>query len=88
MTVRQVGKEAGISYSLVSKFEKGSRIPTLVILQKIQGVLDMNDREFQELIQIRNKSESSSSVNRKGGGDIQWKVIEAVREFKSIYPIM
>ena len=87
MTVREVGKDAGISYSLVSKFEKGSRMPTPVILQKMQDVLGMNDREFQELIQIRNQSETAS-IDRKGGGIIQWKVIEAVKEFKSIYPIM
>lgn len=87
MTVREVGGDAGISYSLVSKFEKGSRIPSPVILQKLQSVLQMNDQEFRQLLQLRINSETSKT-EQKGGVHIQWKVIEINKEYKSIYPII
>ncbi len=87
LTVREVGEEINLSYSLVSRFEKGSRIPSAVILQRLQNVLKMDDYEFSQLLQLRTKNETLS-VEQKGGVNIQWIIIEAIKEFKSIYPII
>lgn len=87
MTVREVGEDIDLSYSLISKFESGSRVPSSVILHKLQSILKMNDQEIYQIIRLKVKSKTSN-IEQGGGANIQWKVIEINKEYKSIYPII
>ena len=40
LTQEQIAERAGTSHSLISKIERGDRIPTIEVLKRILGVLD------------------------------------------------
>lgn len=87
LTVRKLGKAVKVSYSLINKFEIGSRRPSGIVLQRLRKELCLTYEEFK-ILRKENYSYNSFFTARKGGELIKWKIIEVIPEFKSIYRIM
>lgn len=87
LTVRELGEAVGVSYSLISKFENGTRKPSNIVLQRLRKELSLTYEDFK-ILRKEHYSCNTFNAEIEGGEVAQWKTIEIVSEFKSIYRII
>ena len=78
LTVRELGELAGVSYSLISKFENGKRNPSLVFLYRLQSrLLNLSPSEFEYLLELKRKKPAVTfHVLGESGENYEWNIIE------------
>lgn len=75
ITLRELANMTSLSYSLISRYEQGSRNPNLFTLQRLREALALSSQEFQYVLKTQGNNISECTLEQKGGVKIVWRII-------------